>query len=239
MQGNQELLSKVRAISTSIVGGSGAQSLLARAPTMLDEGIGRAVATTTEFSSVNASEGAVGALRKAKASDANSQLISRGTDLLSKVAKTAQVQRVLGEATKHAGDMDKHAGDGLNKVESLIASVRDSKKGQDLLQEASKLVTKGAGLAAGKGGGTTVNSQVLKKAMANVSAKDAGDLLDEASRAIEGGTKEVRVAFLEHLKDSALDFLFKCLPAVQVPPITGVKDQIAYVEKILRVKPSS
>ena len=119
--------------------------------------------------------------------------------------------------------------------------MRTDRKAQGLLSEASTILAEKMGELGGNGGRnggrdggrdsqssfTGPTNPILQNALAQVNAKDASALLEQAGHAVND--KAARAVLLENLKNGSLDFLAKCLPSIQVPPITGVKDQIAYV----------
>jgi hypothetical protein len=104
----------------------------------------------------------------------------------------------------------------LERSESLLKEFRATRKGEQILASGLKAYKR-----------NVQNKDALELAVSNAMEEiDMPVLLELADRAWED--EEARAALVIKLSDISLEFLLKSLPAIAIPPISGVDNDVAY-----------
>ena len=104
----------------------------------------------------------------------------------------------------------------LSKGESMLEEFKATRKGQQFLAEGLKSFRK-----------NVANKDALEKAITNtMEGIDAAHLAELSDKAWEDEAS--REELFSKVSDTFLEFLLKSLPAVGIPPISGVDDDVAY-----------
>ncbi len=104
----------------------------------------------------------------------------------------------------------------LGKGESMLEEFRATRKGQQVMAEGLKSFRK-----------NVANKDALERAVSNTMEQiDAPRLVELSEKAWED--EDARSELFLKISDVFLEFLLKSLPAVAIPPISGVDDDVAY-----------
>jgi hypothetical protein len=138
---------------------------------------------------------------------------SRAVKELRKNAKST-VDEVKGKGVEST--MDETASQVLQRSESIVKEFKATRKGHQLLAEGLKAYKR-----------NVVNTETIERAVSSAMEEvDAPLLLELGEKAWEDeGARNTLVA---KLTDISLEFLLKSLPAIAIPPISGVDNDVAY-----------
>ena len=147
-----------------------------------------------------------GRLNKVMSSNVVKKVVETGSKLL----QNEQVKAAIAKSSEYLNEKGgAQASSVLQKGRSLIKRTRDSGTAQKLLSRGADLLDKHG-------------DTLLKR----LEATDVDSLVEKGKNIFSSAAE--RQKFLNTVKDMAMDFLIKQLPAVQIPPIEGIADRLQF-----------